>query len=212
MNKYIRQQPAFSRNSDTNDDYWFDQIEKNLNNKEAVQSQPIDSFLSDQIKSIMTGKSRYPSVEAAVQDMKDRTGLTAFLNKQSDNNLNNNSIKTASDNNEVIEKQIPLTERIPMIIKNFPTVKSTIENVVRSTRGNLSLPAIIDRVQSIHRNDVADAKDWEDPNLLGYISRLNLKEKQNNTSVESNTNLGVREYAYDDDLDMKTSIFGENNK
>lgn len=86
QNKYLRSQPAISTNSDSDltDDIWMARIQR-----EAVQPKREQKTLFDQINSIMNGtKSKYTSVQNAVDDMKARSGLTAYLEKMN---------KTSSD-------------------------------------------------------------------------------------------------------------------
>ena len=90
MSKYSRYNSIVNRNSDENvsEDHWLKQFEKTLQ-KGAVQSVSKDSFY-DQINAIIGGtKSKYSSVADAVEDMKERSGLTAYLNTQSAENKNN---------------------------------------------------------------------------------------------------------------------------
>jgi hypothetical protein len=202
MSKYSRHQSVVSRQADSNidEDHWLNQFQKTLQ-KGAVQPKSVDSSLFDQINSIMNRKSKYPSVEAAVDDMKERSGLTAYLNKTSTTDkispvLNK---KTASDNNQAIDKKIDI---VPIVIKKKPVIQKTLENYIKDTRGNLPIPAIIDKLRSIHQNDVSDAKDWEDDKLIRLVSKLNLDAKSNNpTLYENYGNLGVRDQAVDSDID-----------
>lgn len=209
-NKYNRHQAVISRNSEgqIDEDHWLKQFQKKLIEKDAVQPKSIDSSLFDQISSIMNGKSKYPSVAAAVEDMKERSGLTAFLSKTSNDESDNTKIagqeKTASgDENAVINKKVPLGKRLPTVIVKCPHVKNTFENVVKGSRGNLSIPAIIDRVRSIHQNDVSNAEDWEADDLMAWVSGLNLQAKRDNpTSSMESANLGRRDdSANTDDID-----------
>lgn len=207
MSKYIRHQPVISRNSDESidEDHWLKKFQKQLVEKQAVQPKSIDNFLFDQINSIMNGKSKYPSVAAAVEDMKERSGLSAFLSKNSNEDNDNAKVatqeKTASDNNSIINKKVPLGKKLPIVIIKCPQVKSTIDNIINSSRGNLSIPAIIDRARSIHQKDISDAKDWEADDLMYYVSGVNLKAKQQNPEATESVNLGRRDDTATDDIE-----------
>ena len=103
MSKYSRYNSIVSRNSDENvsEDHWLKQFEKTLQ-KGAVQSVSKDSFY-DQINAIIGGtKSKYSSVADAVEDMKERSGLMAYLNKvkAAEDNIKN---KIASDNQDAFD-------------------------------------------------------------------------------------------------------------
>jgi hypothetical protein len=200
-NKYVRHQSVISRNADEqiDEDHWVKELQKRLE-KGAVQPRPVDSFLFDQINSIMNNKSKYPSVEAAVLDMKERSGLTAYLDNLNKKSTDNNQQKTASDENNVIDKSIPL------LLQKHPAAKTTIENYIRDTKGNLPVPAIIDKIRSIHQNDVSDAQVWDDDNLIRYVSKENLEAKQNNSgNYENYDNLGARDTLGDSELDPENT-------
>jgi len=199
MSKYVRHQPIISRNADNGieEDHWLRQFQKKLE-KGAVQPKSVDEYMN----SIISGKSKYPSVEAAVKDMQDRSGLTEYLdNIKKSEEVDDSSVKkTASDDNDVIEKEMP-AESLPVVIKKFPSIKDTLQNIVTETKGNLSIPAIIDRLKSIHHSDISDGKDWEDDGLIIFVSKVNLEEKKNNPIVDNFSNLGRREDAAYDEID-----------
>jgi|SRR5579885_560414 len=199
MSKYIRHQSVVSRHIDENidGDHWLKQFEKKLH-KDAVQPRQVDQSLFEQINSIMNTKSKYPSVEAAVEDMKARSGLTAYLEKARDmSKLSKDESphkKTASDKKH--------DDNMPVVIMKCPAIKHTLENYIRDTKGNLPIPAIVDKLKSIHHGDVSDAKDWDDDKLLHLVSRLNLNAKKNNPAVfENYSNLGTHEKMDDSEID-----------
>jgi hypothetical protein len=166
-NNAIRHQPVISRTSDDCSDELINELKNNLE-KDAVQSREKDKSLYDQINNIINNKSKYPSVQAAVEDMKERSGLNTYLK--------NKNIKKASDNNQVIDKKVDL-QIIPTIIKARPEIESTFRNCIQDSKGNLSIPAIISRVKGIHSQDASDDKDWDDPKLTVFVAKLNLEEK-----------------------------------
>lgn len=196
MSKNQRYQPAITRNSDENvsEDHWLKQFEKSLQ-KDAVQPRAQQS-LFEQINSIMNQSSKHSSVEAAVEDMKERSGLTAYL-KQSDVE-STEVVKKASDDNQTSEKK----SKLPLVIQKFPSILKTLQNCIRDSKGNLPIPAIIERVRSIHQNDVSDAKDWDQDDLMYLVSQLNLDAKTSNPSnYENHNNLGGRDSLSDSEVD-----------
>lgn len=188
----MRQRSLINRNADENieEDHWLKQFEKTLQ-KGAVQSVQTESFL-DQIHSVMNGsKSKHSSVAAAVQDMQERSGLLAYLKKvkTSEEDTSDNNRKNAEDNT-------------PSVIKKNPVIMSTINNYIKDTRGNLPVPAIIDKIRSIHQSDVSEAKDWDEENLIKLVSKLNLKAKQDNpNNFDTNQNLGKHDSDNDSEID-----------
>lgn len=88
----------------------------------------------------------------------------------------------------------------PIVIRKCPDVQKTLDNYIRDTKGNLPVPAIIEKIRSIHQNDVSDAKDWDDDKLIRLVSKLNLGAKKNNpNSYDNYSNLGRRDV--DSDVD-----------
>jgi len=202
MSKYSRHQSVVSRNSDSyiDEDNWLNRFEKSLQ-KDAVQPKKVDQSIFEQITTIMNGKPKYPSVQAAVDDMKNRSGLTEYLN-----NINKTSKeesvktkKTASDNNGAIDKKVPMS---PIVFAKCPRAKETARNYITSTRGNLPVPAIIQKIKSIHGGDVSDASDWEEDGLVRAISKMNLEEKSKNYADDMHySNLGKGDDTNDTDID-----------
>jgi hypothetical protein len=285
MSKYNRHQLVVSRNTDEHisEDHWLKQFENSLQ-KGAVQPKSPQS-LFDQINTIMNGSgSKYPSVQAAVDDMIQRSGLANYLkvseqetskskvasfNKYYDmgnfdgkEDLQNdgfgtdilssilsrkeplpinykaymeyaygysdgckmsqnifdreeqriskyithktepteNGIPTEyeyPDQNSDFDKSIPVEQKqqdttTPDVIRTNPNVLQTLENYIRATRGNLPIPAIIDKIRSIHHADVSEDKAWDDDKLIRLVSKLNLEAKKNNpASYENYNNLAV---------------------
>ena len=201
MSRYVRYQPPVTRQADENigEDHWLKQFEKKL----AVQPRNTQQSLFDQINSIMNGsKSKYPSVDAAVEDMKERSGLTAYLQKAKSSFSNDkaSTTKVASDNNDAFDKKVPI------VFRKKPDISKTLDNYIRDTRGNLPVPAIIDKLRSIHQIDVTDPKDWEDDNLILEVSKRNLLAKQSNPdSYQSYNNLGSRDTGSDSEIDASNT-------
>ena len=196
MSKYNRYSSVVSRQSDADidEDHWLKQFRKSLE-KSAVQPRRVDNSLFDQINSIMNGKSKHQSVESAVEDMKERSGLTAYIKniKSENEEAISGKTKTASDENKI-------DNTTPDVIKKFPNIKTTIENYIRDTKGNSSVPAIIDKIRSIHQFDVSDGKDWDDNKLIIFVSKLNLEAKANNPdNFQNESHLGERDHDVDID-------------
>lgn len=183
MSRNSRYQPAVSRNTDENisEDHWLKQFESQLQ-KGAVQPKNQVSLL-EQITSVMNNsRSKYPSVQAAVDDMMHRSGLTSYLKTKT--STPNDQAKIASDQNNDFDKTVPVEPKqssdTPAIFRSNPNIQKTLRNYINTTRGNLPVPAVIDKIRSIHRNDINDDKLWEDDDLIRFVSRLNLEAKKNN--------------------------------
>ena len=198
MAKYTRYQGVISRNSDEGlgEDHWLKQFETKLQ-KGAVQPRSVENNIYDQINTIMNGKSKHHSVNDAVQDMMQRSGLNDYLEKVkvSEEESRNAKFAQLKDTNNVMHKEVPIEEKgLPIVIKKCPSIRNTLENHIKATNGNMPLSAIISHVQGIHSKDVSDAQDWEDDNLIRLVSKLNLEAKRNNPGTyEGNSNLGKRD-------------------
>ena len=183
MKKGTRSQPVISRQSDSeySDDHWLRQFEDSL---QKTSVQPRGQSLYDQITSIMNTKSKYPSVQAAVDDMMHRSGLTDYLEniKMSEETLDEKTRKTA-DNHKEQKREEASGSKIPQVIQQKPSILHTLDNIVRESRGNLPIPAIIARLRSLHAQDIPDDSAWEDERLIHMVSRANLKAKQENPST-----------------------------
>ena len=267
MSKYTRHQSAISRNTDEHisEDHWLKKFESSLQ-KGAVQPRSQQSVY-DQINSIMNGtKSKYTTVQSAVDDMMARSGLTNYLkvsNKQEikaktasedytqvgardgKEDLDNQGFgsdilasiksskipmppsleawsqyahgykdgskmsethfvhemkkiqdyfsKRSTDQNNDIDKMIPVEKKqqdtdTPDVMIENPSILKTLENCIKSNRGNLPVPTIISKLRSIHQNDISDDKKWDDDKLIRLVSKLNLEAKRNNPSNYENYN------------------------
>lgn len=194
MTKQSRHQPVISRQSDEGDDHWLRQFEASLQ-KSSVQ--PRGKSVYDEITSIMNTKSKYPSVQAAVDDMMHRSGLSNYLDtvKESQEQIpEEKATKTA---------QFVPGNDVPKVIRQVPGVAKTIENIVRESKGNLPLSAILQRVQALHSKDASSEGVWDDEQLIRYISQKNTEAKANNPGVfENYDSLGKTDHAnLDSDID-----------
>jgi len=188
MAKQPRNQQVINRQSDINqnDDHWLKQFEASL---QKVSVQPKNNNLFEQINSIMNTKSKYPSVQAAVDDMMNRSGLNGYLDnvKVSEHVEPNSPKKTAQqtiDENEARKKDIT-----PDVIKQKYSIKDTLQNIIDDTKGNMPISAIIAKLHALHARDISEESSWDDEKLVRLVSRLNLKAKQDNPGNYDNYNM-----------------------
>jgi hypothetical protein len=312
MVKQPRHQSVVSRQSDAgySDDHWLREFESKL---QKTSVQPRGESIYDQINSIMNTKSKYPSVQAAVDDMMQRSGLNSYLDnvKESQEQISSetstktaNSLKNEIDqlkdlakigdwfafgklmakidmaegqpringaesirlikyfkdpelssvkvplekwelytrgygeeqhlSPEEQEKDIRFTRQIldnilnrsktaqtvepkksedpsanktPQVIQDKPSILRTLENIIKETRGNMPIPAIIARLQSLHARDISSEAVWDDERLLRLISQMNLQAKKDNpSSFENFDHLGQSDHATSgDDIDASNT-------
>jgi len=198
MAKQSRHQSVVNRHSDEgySEDHWLREFENKL---QSTAVQPRGNSLYDQITSIMNTKSKYPSVQAAVDDMMHRSGLSTYLE----------NVKESQEKipNQKTSKTAQLAANTQPDILKVPGLQRTLENIIKETRGNLPISAIIARLQSMFSKDTPDEKVWEDERLLRLVSQLNLQAKTNNPSVfENYDTLGKGDHSTaDSDIDASNT-------
>lgn len=203
--KNNRHQSVISRQSDSgfSEDHWLKQFEQKLQ-KAAVQPRNQES-LFDQINTIMNGKSKHTSVQAAVDDMMERSGLTSYLDISKTSKMDNETSpkKTAALEPDHNEADVNLAK----VIKIKPSVLRTLENIIKETKGNLSVPAVISRLHSLHARDISDESAWEEDKLIRLVSKYNLKAKADNPATyEDYDNLGQGDHSSSDsDIDASNT-------
>ncbi len=197
--------------------------------KSAVEPMRNEPTLYDQISSIMggTSKSKYPTVAAAVEDMKKRTGLAQLLNQTVGSEKNQKKkanldiekakaycegCKTDDANCKcpencdcsvhcLLKKKTNGTNEIK-VFKAVPKIKETVDNYLETTRGKMELPAIIPHIKSIHQGDVVDDSAWNDIEFLEYVKKKNLEERAKHPTNDNEfANLGKVPQFNDDDID-----------
>ena len=200
MTKYQRHQSVISRQSDSSstDSFWSDRYQDTLD-KSAVTSRQ-NHNIYDELNSIMNGaKSKYTSVQAAVEDMKKRSGLTDYLDK-----INKQSENESKEDQKVVTAQSTKgqDDSVPIVIRQCPQILQTLQNIIRDTNGNSSLPAIIQRLQTIHSKDITDSAEWDDERLIRLVSKMNLEAKSQHPEVQNNfSHLGLRDKDMNADID-----------
>jgi hypothetical protein len=211
--KNSRHQSVINRQSEegVSEDHWLRQFEQKLQ-KTSVQPRGNDS-LFDQINTIMNGKSKYPSVQAAVDDMMHRSGLSDYLD-----NVKTSQTEDPAQPKKVAQQQqqqpgqivpqnkmqeIKTNPKTPKVIEEKPSILTTLENIIRDSKGNLSVPTIISRLHALHASDITDEAAWDDDRLIRLVSYFNIKAKKDNpANFENFDNLGKRDHSTaDSDID-----------
>lgn len=173
---------------------WMDEFAANLEKQSTESQSKVNKSIYDQISSIMGNKSKHPTVEAAVEDMKERSGMKDFLNKLQSQGKSESAVnkKAQSGENNVEVK----------LFKDVPQLKETIDNYCEDTNGNLPIPAIVNKIKAIHKNDVVNDADWADDKFLHYINDKNIEvKKKHPTDNATYHNLGRQPTFKDEDID-----------
>ncbi len=184
---------------------WMEEFASNLAKTSVESKTKADKSIYDQISSIMgNNKPKYPTVAAAVEDMKERSGMSEFLNKlrsegqnESGNNKQANCKCGKPEHHK--NKEVQLFEAVPQL-------KDTVDNYIEDTNGNLPIPAIIEKIKSIHRNDVVEDSDWDDDQFLNYINDKSIDVKKLHPSQDMQyRNLGKTPHYKDEEIDPSNS-------
>ena len=150
-NKYSRRSmPSVSREGSSAS--WIDDFLGNLEKESTKsQSQAQRSIYEDISAIIGNTKSKFSNVEEAVQDLKERTGLTALL-----------KVKASLEQN---------TYKEPEIFKHIPEMKTFIDNYTEA-RGGTSVLSVIHELMKNNsiRDKMPEGTDIGD-DVQAYISR-----------------------------------------
>jgi hypothetical protein len=188
--KYYRSMPPISRDNGAIDrgeptPAWLSEFTNNLE-KEAVKSKQEDYSLYDQINSILGNKSKYSTVQEAVEDMKKRTGLSLYLDQ----------LKATA------QAQTSLFEQIPEL-------RTFIDNYVKARPGT-SIDAVIHdllKIKSI-QNKLPKSDDVPDE-IKRYINDQIASARDSSPASHSGENLqlGKVDLSVDDDLTNENNPF-----
>lgn len=145
---------------------------------DQARSRNAQSFMQ-QLTSIMTGKQRYATVDDAVKDMQERTGLTVHLE----------NIKSAK---KKVNKQANLETEIPEVLTKYDfadDIFSYINNNIKNSGGGSSIASIqYDLLSVFPKLDPSDVMNDE---VAKYISDCIYNEqKMLPADNSSNLNLG----------------------
>lgn len=163
-----------------NDDSWLLDLSKKLD-KKAVQ--PMRQSIYEQINNIMNNgaKSKFSTVQEVVDDMKERSGLNAMISKVSNETGEPNNTHKVANN----------------FLDNYPEIINTTINIIESSNGLLPVPAIIDKIRTLHNNDV-DNSFFDDDRYIAFVNKENLRKKSDDNLIENNSNLGKHDEYLDE--------------
>lgn len=184
---------------------WMSDFAKNIA-KTSVQSRKKDESIYDQITSIMnTNKSKYSSVEDVVRDMQERSGIIDYQNKiksmaQAIKNAACSCEEKDHDHSSPHKNEKPQIKIFTM----KPQIKETFDNYIEDTKGNLPIPAIIEKIKGIHRNDITDDASWDDDGLMQYVNEKCIDVKKMYPDDDT-SNAGLGKIPHYDDKDIDPS-------
>jgi hypothetical protein len=176
-----------SEDSNVSQPDWFKEYSSNLQ-KLSVQPAHKDRAFFDQITDILGNKSRYATVEEAVKDLQDRTGLAKYLQmceaEQAEvtkvaQDINDTHVKEPKTEEELEVTLDPDSDEMkyPKLLQDHPEIKKFIENFVKSRNGFVHVPAVVESIRIIFRNDNFTSDELEDKHLRKFINEVIIKEK-----------------------------------
>lgn len=162
--------------------YWLESLADSLANKEksavevSRERNEYDS-ITDQISSVISGKSKFSTVEDAVAHYQERTGLAAYLNQ----------IHAGTD---LVKKKASQDEiEIPELLIKFPEIKFFIDNIVKTRHGLIHIPAIQNDIADIYKRQGITDSDIHSTELMKYISDV-ISKCQSTLSDSDQTRMG----------------------
>lgn len=112
----------------------------------------ISSYLNS-LQTILTNRSRYATVEDAVQDMRERTGLNTYLQRISNKNYDSLVKKIAEVSDEISVTEETSPTQIPDVLKEYnedDKIVTYIENKLRGLSGNASVIQLQSELDMFH--------------------------------------------------------------
>lgn len=152
---------------------WLNDFAASLH-KTSVQSADADRSMFDQISEILGGpKSRYATVDEAVQDFQKRTGLAQYLQMCEAEQAEVTKVAGIGELADMNDAD----GKLPKLLEEHPEIQSFIENFVRDRKGFIHGPAVIESIRIIFRNENFSSDELEDKYLRKYISDRIMDEK-----------------------------------
>lgn len=152
-NNYNRTMPIIQKDDQQSSDNWYNSFVSNL------ESNKISSSIYDEISAILGNtKPKYSNIEEAIQDMKDRSGLSKFLNT----------------------KQVLAFIKEPAIFQKIPEMKIFIDNFIEDRPGTSIESVVHDLLKINSIKDKLPSKTDVDDDVKAYINdKINMVDKQN---------------------------------
>jgi hypothetical protein len=180
-----RQLPSIVKQSDwrsaKSESSLIDDFQKNLEKLSVQPYRSEEDSIYNQISSIMGNRPRFSSVQAAVRDMQNRSGLTDYL-KKLNSESQTNSKKIASEDSRNLN--------VVGILQN-QSIKSTIDNIISDNHGAMDISQVLSRAKQIHGTEVSDNVMWDQRELFEYIKKKSDECRRDNGQV-NDSNLGRR--------------------
>ena len=167
-------------------------VNRTINQETAVeQSRKRQSSIVNQVNNVIRNPKRYATVDDAVKDMRQRTGLEDYLQK-----IKQADITAQKKRAFEIVAFINSSEEIPEILSkydNCQNIISYINNVIENKHGlGVSVPQIQDDIlRYFSPKCCISAQEIYDESVMRYISNIILKAKAKIGPSANNPNIGL---------------------
>lgn len=151
--------------------------------------------LTTQVQQSMQGRPRYATVEDAVRDMRERTGLDQYLKTSADRKADGTLTKSAL---QAIVDEV----NVPEVIKNKPDSQEIVQfvkNRIQSSNGNIKVPEIQYDLFSTFQS--VSAGDVEEYDVIQWLNTLVKDAKIDSESRQDYSNIGKIDYTSDFEQD-----------
>jgi hypothetical protein len=175
---------------------WMNSFVNSVHNAEtaveqARKRQIQQASIVNQINNVMANPPRYATVEDAVADMRDRTGLNTYLitMKQAEQKSKLKKIIAQFNSEELVN--------VPESLKKYgPEAVEQIINFVRNTLDNnrtATVPQLqYDLIKVIGSQLGIDYKDIENEEVISFLNNMILDNKLSNPQqIENSSNIGA---------------------
>lgn len=157
--------------STINNSFSVQSLEKDMAQRTVVEETRArnQADLYNQINRILN-PVKHSTVESKVKELQDRTGLSAFLSKESSTQIKQANLEQLKQNKPDLWH----------IISEF------IQNRVKAHRGLISIPVIQNELLNTFKNEGIEAEVIFDPEIAKLISDAILSEQRNSTMKDVN--------------------------
>ena len=163
----------------------------------------VEARKSTNMKKDLNSPQSHSKVKQIKSGRVDASAAALILQRYLDK-INKQSENESKEDQKVVTAQSTKgqDDSVPIVIRQCPQILQTLQNIIRDTNGNSSLPAIIQRLQTIHSKDITDSAEWDDERLIRLVSKMNLEAKSQHPEVQNNfSHLGLRDKDMNADID-----------
>jgi hypothetical protein len=160
--------------------------------KQSVKSRQQDYSLFEQISSMMTHKSKYSTVDEAVDDFKKRTGLDKYL-------------ISLAQQSPIIDNETPISQQTQDLFQQVPGLKEYIQNYIDVHPGT-SVEAVSHDILKIRSVKEALPQSTSLPESIKKFINEKIALKQKEGDQQSDWLGGTPDLSYDENTDIDNPL------